>query len=144
MLSPSWNCWHSNMSGYFAKYITTLERVQSFATRMVTITLGPLSLLHWSSRFSDPRSVNAAPFKNSAYVAEFSVVFPSSPHLFSSIYSPSLLAQELLSSSLFCEDTTSFKHHVVSIITLRHGIGNGHDVRKLGHYDACCFSQARF
>ena len=45
-------------------------------------TLGPLSLLLWSSRFSGPRSVNAATFKNSAYVAEFSVVFPSFPRLF--------------------------------------------------------------
>ena len=91
----------------FTKYITALECVQSFAARVVTNTC-PLSLFLWSSRFSGPRSVNAATFKNSAYVAEFSVVFPSFPVLFSSIYSPSLLAQELLSSlPLFREDTSS-------------------------------------
>ena len=46
-------------------------------------TLGPLSLLLWWSRFSGPRSVNAAIFKNSVYVAEFSVVFQSFLRLFS-------------------------------------------------------------
>ena len=83
-------------------------------------TLGPLSLLLWSSRFSGPRSVNAATFKNSAYVAEFSVVFPSFPRLFFPL-STRPLSSHKNSFPLYHSfvrthhHKSSFKHSVVSI-----------------------------
>ena len=71
-------------------------------------TLGPLSLLLWSSRFSGPRSVNAVLSKTLLHV-QSSLIFPSFPRLFFPLSTrPLSSSQELLSSlPLFREDTSS-------------------------------------